>query len=340
VPPFVVDDLETQFAKVEELGQKLRTQLYNVHKLQDEFEASFAKQQKNLKVLKTEYKGAVDTKTSTVLVNDPGKTNQQEPKSVQLTKYKEQLRDFETLMPTNGGFFVRAYLGPHNVRFYRKKERMLFKQDYELFKQNLSPVIIVFCLVALYFHDNRWIHMLFQLFLAYYYVNLSLRENILRKNGSNIKGWWIAHHYISMAAAVVLLTWPSSESYSLFANDLHLFGLYMGVVQIFQTRYQLSRLYTLRSLGKASEMDVSNSDSTIHWSIGISVLLPIIIMGQVFQCYIAVSLFKIYAMYPKEYQVLLCGLLFLSMFLGNSSTTVITLLEKKHILGSQPKKTN
>mmetsp|Transcript_1398 Transcript_1398/g.2870 ORF Transcript_1398/g.2870 Transcript_1398/m.2870 type:complete len:362 (-) Transcript_1398:262-1347(-) len=311
LPASMVEELESGHDVVESLGQELRTKLYEVHKLQDKFEQAVGKQKKAVKNAKSEF-GASKT---------------------QIAKYTEALKDWESLMPTTGGWFTRAFLGVHNVRFHRKKERMLFKQDYELFKQRTAPVIILLCLVALYFDSYRGIHIVFQLYLAYYYVNLSLREGILQKNGSNIKPWWSIHHYISMLSAVLLLTWPSSASYNLFAQKLHLFGLYMGVVQIFQTRYQLARLYTLRSLGKASEMDVTNTDSSqIHWSRGMQTLLPIIIGGQLFQCYIAVTLFRIYAIYASEYQVLICGLFFFAMFLGNASTTVVTILEKNRVI--------
>jgi len=42
--------------------------------------------------------------------------------------------------------------------------------------------------------------------------------------------------------------------------------------------------------------------------------------------------FRIYSIFPREYQILICGLFFLAMFLGNASTTVITLLEKRGVL--------
>lgn len=36
-------------------------------------------------------------------------------------------------------------------------------------------------LLCLLFPRNRWLHMLLQLFLAYYYASLAIRENILRQ---------------------------------------------------------------------------------------------------------------------------------------------------------------
>jgi len=95
--------------------------------------------------------------------------------------------------------------------------------------------------------------MLLQLFLAYYYASLAIRENILRQvsicvkyfdthfvifraNGSNIKPWWIWHHYLSMGIATCFLTWPDSTSYAMFRNRLHIFGMYTALLQILQAR--------------------------------------------------------------------------------------------------------
>ena len=48
-----------------------------------------------------------------------------------------------------------------------------------------------------------------QLWLLYYYTTLSLRENILLANGSDIMHWWIYHHYLSMLLALIMLLWPN-----------------------------------------------------------------------------------------------------------------------------------
>jgi TMPIT-like protein len=43
----------------------------------------------------------------------------------------------------------------------------------------------------------------------------ALRENILKANGSNIRTWWVVHHYLSIAVSLVLLLWPPhSPSYN------------------------------------------------------------------------------------------------------------------------------
>lgn len=44
--------------------------------------------------------------------------------------------------------------------------------------------------------------------LLWFYTCLALRENVLRVNGSNIRKWWIRHHYYSVGLALTVLTMP------------------------------------------------------------------------------------------------------------------------------------
>lgn len=248
----------------------------------------------------------------------------------QIDLLSDRLRKNEQLMPATGGIFVELFLGTINVRFARKSERLSFKHEYEKLKMKLAPIFVVTCIACLFYKDYRWLHMMLQLALSCYYVTLAVRENILRRNGSNIRSWWIIHHYFTMMQGVVLLTWPSGESYTRYRQILHLFGLYNAVLMIFQTRYQMARLYTLRSLGMANEMDVASSDSPqIHWSETMIILLPLIVFGQLMQAFQAVFLFFIYQDYPTELQILLLCLLFAANFAGNSITTVQVLQAKR-----------
>lgn len=106
----------------------------------------------------------------------------------------------------------------------------------------------------------------------YYYVSLALRENILRVNGSNIRPWWITHHYLSSFMSIVLLTWPEGENYNKFLPQFNLcvapavqsppetvgdvgvvrrrYCLCQGVVQMMQAAYQKKRLYIRKAIGK------------------------------------------------------------------------------------------
>jgi len=233
------------------------------------------------------------------------------------------------LEPATGGRFAQLFLGMINVRFARRKERVAFKQEYERLKLTLAPCFVVASAACLFLPAMRWLHMLLQLSLVYYYVSLALRENILRANGSNIKRWWIIHHYMTLAQGVVLLTWQPGPSYGLFSPRLHMFGVYNAVLQILQTRYQMARLYALRSLGRVGEMDVASSDGTqIHWSESMRFLIGFILLGHGMQLYLAVALARIWRLYPSEVHAGLCGALFLATFVGNFVTTLRVLREK------------
>ncbi|PUZ64636.1 hypothetical protein GQ55_3G158100 [Panicum hallii var. hallii] len=43
--------------------------------------------------------------------------------------------------------------------------------------------------------------------LLFLYTSFALRENVLIVNGSDIRPWWIYHHYLAMVMALVSLTW-------------------------------------------------------------------------------------------------------------------------------------
>ena len=46
------------------------------------------------------------------------------------------------------------------------------------------------------------------IWLSYFYLAMSMRENVLMVNGSHIKNWWIQHHYWSAACSMLLLALP------------------------------------------------------------------------------------------------------------------------------------
>ncbi|GAB0494760.1 hypothetical protein MMPV_006056 [Pyropia vietnamensis] len=238
-------------------------------------------------------------------------------------RYRALLAGVSALEPATGGGFVRLFLGMINVRFARRKERVAFKGEYEGLKLTLAPIFVVASAACFALPAVRWLHMLLQLALVYYYVSLALRENILRANGSNIKRWWIIHHYMTLAQGVVLLTWQPGPSYGHFSPRLHAFGVYNAVLQILQTRYQMARLYALRSLGRVGEMDVASSDGTqIHWSESMRFLIGFILLGHGIQLYLAVALAGIWRLYPSEVHAGLCGALFFATFVGNFVTTL------------------
>eukprot|EP00189_Rhodosorus_marinus_P004218 CAMPEP_0113963234 /NCGR_PEP_ID=MMETSP0011_2-20120614/6391_1 /TAXON_ID=101924 /ORGANISM="Rhodosorus marinus" /LENGTH=326 /DNA_ID=CAMNT_0000975243 /DNA_START=295 /DNA_END=1275 /DNA_ORIENTATION=- /assembly_acc=CAM_ASM_000156 len=296
-------------------ADELQRKLVELSDYVDKYEGEVAKFKKNLKEISSS--GAGET----------------------VETMKTDLIALSKLLPITGGPFVELFLGKMNVRFAMKKERLQFKSEYELFKQKLSFVFVVLSLVSLML-NMRWVHIFLQLFLSYYYVTIAIRENILRENGSNIKSWWIQHHYLMVGCGVVLMTWPPTESYHQFSLILHAFGLYVSFLQIFQTRYQMARLYTQRALGKAGEMDVVNTDTReTHWTGSVKLLLPMVWFGHMFQLHLAIYAFRIWLSFPKEIHPLCVSMFNLAMFLGNFSTTLIVVREKAKNRTANNKKT-
>jgi len=120
-------------------------------------------------------------------------------------KYNHQLREMsvqlntlkDELQPKTGSFYVSLFLGNVNVKQYRKDDRLNLKKEYHKFKENTDIFfLIAITLQTFVFKGNRLTELFLLSWLLYYYVTLALRENILKSNGSNIKGWWIHHHLI------------------------------------------------------------------------------------------------------------------------------------------------
>lgn len=350
IEPSALDEIAHSQDALDQLSETLQEKMKEFHKAQDIFESEIKKQDKLLKAIQASQRARAATQRKTRRVSsssssssphdsDNGDSNDNNANKLsdgevefanRLNRLKERLREGQKLMPRSGGTFVQLFAGCINVGFNRKSERLAFKSEYEMVKLKFAPFGVIFCLICLLLPDYRWIHMIFQLFLSWYYVTLAIRENILRINGSNIRPWWIVHHYITMMQGVLLLTWPRGESYSRFCPKLHVFGLYNAVLMIFQTRYQMARLYALRSLGRANEMDVASSDSTqIHWSETMTLLLPLVVLGQIMQGYISFSLYRIFSEFRNEMQILFLAFLFTANFVGNVTTTIQVMLDKR-----------
>lgn len=339
--PSALDELAESQDELDALGDALAAKMAELHKLQDSFEAAVKKQAKSLKGASAspQVQPAQRTarRTSMQSPDDFSSTNSFDTETADLEiRYAARLEELsarlarrQKMMPATGGWFVQLFLGSINVRFARKSERMSFKSDYERMKLIFAPFGVVFCIFCLLLPDYRWCHMIFQLTVSCHYITLALRENILRVNGSNIRPWWIIHHYFTMMQSVLILTWPNGDSYARLTNPLHIFGLFNGILMIFQTRYQMARLYSLRALGRAGEMDVASSDNTqIHWSETMTLLLPLIIFGQFLQGLMAYYLLRLYSSFRNELQILFLALLFVANFVGNVVTTMQVVVEK------------
>ncbi|GJR59109.1 transmembrane protein 120 [Tanacetum coccineum] len=183
---------------------------------------------------------------------------------------------------------------------------------------------------------------LYQAWLLFLYTGLALRENILRVNGSDIRPWWIYHHYCAMAMALISLTWEIERQPDCAQKQkgIQLFlrwAIMQGVAMLLQNRYQRQRLYTRIALGKARRMDVVWGETAAVKG-QLWLLLPILFVLQAFEAYVGVLLLQTaVAGVISEWQVITCGILLIIMAVGNFANTVQTLVLKSQFKAKMKK---
>lgn len=210
----------------------------------------------------------------------------------QIDAISSDIKDMQAVQPDTGSLFVRMFLGQVNVKVSSPKDRNTLRDEYGKFKDRTNIVFIVAPLIWLltqYYLRQRWayttwIYTLTHLWLLYYYVSLALRENILRVNGSSIRGWWLWHHYLSACMSMLILTWPSdSKVMESFLPTFTLYFLYQGVVQFAQAWYQKARLYARTAMGKAAGMDLAHTETLTEFHSGIWAIVGLVVIAQGWQ---------------------------------------------------------
>lgn len=301
----------------------------------------FRKDQGSIQQMYTEYRGLLDRSES--LEGKLEKAAKSQNKAVTALRSElgmgvEKLSQISTdisfnqevlnTLPRPGDYFVRLFFGSSlSFIFKSKKRKLAFKEEYELFKQQLNFVAIAFS-VLLYCVCSRALDTIFQLFAVYYYCALILRELILRANGSDLKPWWIRHHYISLFVAVVLLTWPETPVYMSFRDQFYAYVFGLGLVQLLQTRYQLARLYPRKVVGKGDQMETVWGELPLFFSRrGLAMLVPCLLAMYGFQYYNAYVLIP-EALNGAEWQAWALSLAFVVASTGNLVTLCIILVHK------------
>lgn len=174
----------------------------------------------------------------------------------------------------------------------------------------------------------RPLELIYIFLLVWYYCTLTIRESILKVNGSRIKGWWRLHHFISTVAAGILLIWPDTEAWGQFRNQFMIFNGYISVVQYLQFRYQQGVLYRLKALGERHNMDITIEGFHSWMWRGLSFLLPFLFGGYVFQLYNAYTLYSLSYLDSATWHVPVLAGFFLVLFLGNTITTCMVIPQK------------
>ena len=185
--------------------------------------------------------------------------------------------DLRKLCQKRNPWLLRFLLGEKcMVLTLRDDSALALKEEYHVFRSKAAwfmALAPIFLLYGLHRADQssslsfRPLIMsgiqMFLTWLCYCYIALALRENVLYVNGSNIRSWWIAHHYLSMLTCLLLLSLPvDSPAFTMFCGKLLRWSAFQGIVMLVQNRYQKRRMYTRIALGKNSAMDVVTSESS------------------------------------------------------------------------------
>ncbi|KAL3738486.1 hypothetical protein ACJRO7_019940 [Eucalyptus globulus] len=249
--------------------------------------------------------------------------------------------DASSFLPAKAqGGFVRMFLGPINVRASRKEVQLKVKEEYNSYRDRTALLFLIFPSALLVLRSWLWNGcfpafpvQLYQAWLLVLYTGLALRENILSINGSDIRPWWIYHHYGAMIMALVSLTWEikGQPNCAQKQRGVQLFlqwAIMQGVAMLLQNRYQRQRLYTRIALGKAKRMDVVWGE-TAGVDGQLWLLCPILFIMQGFEAYVGFLLLRTAMVgVVSEWQVIFCGILLVLMAVGNFAYTVQTLMVK------------
>lgn len=244
-----------------------------------------------------------------------------------MLKRKAQLHEIEQGLPQKNSLYLKIILGDVNVSILNRSDKVRYKDDYEKFKLilNVIGLLLSFLNIVINF---RALELAFIFLLVWYYCTLTIRESILKVNGSRIKGWWRLHHFISTVSAGVLLVWPQGEPWQLFRTQFMYFNVYISLVQYMQFGYQKGVLYRLKALGERHDMDITIEGFHSWMWRGLSFLIPFLFIGYLFQAYNAWTLYKLAAHPEATWQIPVLGILFLALFIGNTTTTLLVVPQK------------
>uniref|UniRef100_A0AAZ3SK35 Transmembrane protein 120A n=1 Tax=Oncorhynchus tshawytscha TaxID=74940 RepID=A0AAZ3SK35_ONCTS len=312
------ESLEKEYHQIQESHRLYLQKLEEVSKLQSNCSSSIARQRSRLKDMSQLMKKLTEEDVKT------------------LDEIKEHIKarpntffEMEAFLPKKNGLYLNLVLGNVSVTLLSKQSKFAYKDEYEKFKLYLTVILLLFAFMCYCFVSYRFVDAILNFLLVWYYCTLTVRESILISNGSRIKGWWVFHHYVSAFLSGVMLTWPDGYLYQNFRNQFLAYSLYQSIVHCMQYYYQSGCLYRLRTLGERHNMDLTVEGFQSWMWQGLTFLLPFLFFGHFWQLYNGLSLFRM-ARLPdcQEWQVSMCGISFLILFMGNFLTTVAVVRTK------------
>uniref|UniRef100_A0A0P4VYB0 Transmembrane protein 120 homolog n=1 Tax=Scylla olivacea TaxID=85551 RepID=A0A0P4VYB0_SCYOL len=314
------ETLSNEYRALEKIHKEYRQKLEELTQLQTKCTKGIAHQRYRINIIKQSLKKLDHT-------NDPDNSERNELLQTDLIRRKAQLYDMENSIPKPNGLYLKIILGNINVSILNKEEKYRYKDEYEKFKLVINLVAIAISTFNL-LTNFRTADLLHMFLLVWYYCTLTIRESILKVNGSRIKGWWRAHHFISTVLSGILLIWPNGETYYAFRRQFMLFNIYISFVQYLMFMYQRGCLYRLKALGERHNMDITVEGFHSWMWRGLGFIIPFLLIGYIWELYNAYTLYLLSFSDKAEWHVITLAALFLLLFLGNTLTTLSVIPQK------------
>ncbi|KAG0710145.1 Transmembrane protein 120 [Chionoecetes opilio] len=283
------ETLSNEYRALEKIHKEYGKKLEELTQLQTKCMKGIAHQRYRINVIKQSLKKLDHTDSA-----DDSERN--ELLQTDLIRRKAQLYDMENSIPKQNGLYLKIILGNINVSILNKEEKT-------------ADLLHMFLLV-------------------WYYCTLTIRESILKVNGSRIKGWWRAHHFISTVLSGILLIWPNGETYYAFRRQFMLFNIYISFVQYLLFMYQRGCLYRLKALGEKHNMDITVEGFHFWMWRGLGFIIPFLLIGYMWELYNAYTLYLLSFTDKAEWHVITLAALFFLLFLGNTLTTLSVIPQK------------
>lgn len=314
------ETLSNEYRALEKIHKEYREKLEDLTQLQQKCIKGIAHQRYRISIIKQSLK-KLNHK------DDPDNRERNQLLQTDLIRRKAQLYDMENNIPKPNGLYLKIILGNINVSILNKEEKYRYKDEYEKFKLVIN--LVAFAISTFNILTNiRTADLIHMFLLVWYYCTLTIRESILKVNGSRIKGWWRAHHFISTILSGILLIWPNGETYYAFRKQFMLFNMYISFVQYLLFMYQRGCLYRLKALGESHNMDIT-VEGFHHWMWrGLGFIIPFLLIGYLWELYNAYTLYVLSFTENAEWHVSSLAILFLILFLGNTLTTLSVIPQK------------
>ncbi|XP_065176582.1 ion channel TACAN-like [Sycon ciliatum] len=246
----------------------------------------------------------------------------------QLDQMEKDLLEIRATLPKPNHIILQIVLGDLNVQMRNEKEKFAYKEQYEVFKLRVT-IITCFLAISCFLFPSRTLDAVLHFLFVWYYCTVTIREHILRANGSRIKGWWLMHHYFSTIISGLLLVWPDDDLNAAFRPTFISFSMYMGLTQFIQAYYQRSFLIKRETLMGSRGRDISTDGVRVKTLSDLRFLIPFLFGAYIFQFYNAYVLITLWQYTPSAtFHVVSCGVLFAIVGTGNLATTLMVLWTK------------